>query len=612
MSAIRRLIAFLWKAITWIRIGLANLLFILLIIVVMVAIKPKQEVVMPDQIALRIAPSGFLVDQYSYVDPVTQIINNNDGKRMETLTRDVVKAIDHGANDDRITAILLELDELDGGGLSKIREIGSALERFKASGKSVYAVSDNFSQDQYLLASYADEIIMHPLGTLLITGYGSYRQYYKSLLDKLQINMHVFRAGEYKDAVEPYLRDDMSEASREHNSRWVSELWQHYSTTVETQRQLPGGSLNLFVNQMDRFLAANGGNSAQTALQLKLIDTLATHPQQEALLIEKLGEDDHQSYRALDHFQYLRFIKREQLAMPHKDKVALIVARGMILDGDHPPGTIGSETMSELIQQAREDDRIKALVLRVDSGGGSAFASEVIRQQLLELQSEGKPVLISMGSVAASGGYWIGMGAQEVWATPTTITGSIGVFSALPTLENSFESIGIHTDGVSSTELGGSMRLDRPLPPLAQRVLQQSVNNIYQRFLSLVADARNSTTDQIHQVAQGRVWTGEAAVSLGLVDHLGNLNDVIEAAAQSAGLTDYDIEEMKRPLSPAEQLAQEITQKLVRSGVRIPAAYQSLSGWLTQVGSPLKEAAELIKAHPPMTALAHCLECQIQ
>ncbi|WP_439136283.1 signal peptide peptidase SppA, partial [Pseudomaricurvus sp.] len=558
---IRRFFSAIWSILTWIRTSIANLLILLVILIIVVALLPKEAQQMPDEIALRVAPSGFLVDQYSYVDPVTQLLQQTSDEKAETLVKDVIKAIESGADDQRITSMVLDLNHLMGGGLSKLEEIGTALQRFKDSGKAIYAISDNYTQEQYYLASYADEVLMHPMGNLILTGYGSYRNYFKSALDKLHLKMHIFRVGEYKDAVEPYVRDDMSEASREHNSQWLNELWATYTSTVEQQRQLAEGDIDEFINNMDDRLAEHGGDTAATAAAMHLVDQLASHGQQNQFLISKVGKQrDSEEYRAIDFEDYLDFIPKPTAI--GSDKVGLLIAKGMILDGEQPEGTIGGETLSKLIRQAREDKSIKALVLRVDSGGGSAFASELIRQELDITRQQGIPVLVSMGSVAASGGYWIAMGADEIWATPTTITGSIGVFSAFPTLEESLAEIGISTDGIGTTDLAGALRMDRPLSPLAANVLQQSVNNIYQRFLHIVAENRQTTTAQVNAVGQGRVWTGLAAKDLGLVDELGNLQDTIAAAAEKAGLKEYKVLDIEKQLTPRERLAKQLAGEL--------------------------------------------------
>ncbi|GAB3094939.1 signal peptide peptidase SppA [Aestuariicella hydrocarbonica] len=605
---IRRTFSWIWNLVTFIRTSLANILFLVLVLVIVVVLLPKEVKQMPQQTALRIAPSGFLVDQYSYVDPITQLLEQSRQQHAETLVRDVIKAIDAGATDTRITSLVMDLNYLLGGGISKLEEIGAALQRFKDSGKPIYALSDNFSHEQYFLASYADEIMMHPMGGVVLTGFSSYRNYFKSALDKLELNMHVFRVGEYKDAVEPYLRDSMSEASREHNSQWLNELWSTYTSDVEQHRQLTNGGINDYINRMDQHFAANNGDPAETALALQLVDQLASHDQQNQYLISKVGKDhDTGEYRAMDYEDYLPFLSDPA---PHNNaKIGLLIAKGVILDGEQPEGSIGGDTLSKMIREAREDKNIKALVMRVDSGGGSAFASEVIRQELEITRQQGIPILVSMGSVAASGGYWIAMGADEVWATPTTITGSIGVFSAFPTVERSLAKIGISTDGVGTTDLAGSLRIDRPMTPLAKTVLQQSVDNIYQQFLNLVAQNRQTTSAQVNAIGQGRVWTGRAAKDLGLVDELGTLQDVIAAAAAKADLSDYEVFEIKKTLTPGEQFAKQLMGELARVTPHVNFRHSALAGVLASAEQQLEPLVELLNSGDPRSVYAHCLSC---
>jgi len=578
---IRRLLGFIWGSITWLRVALLNLVFIGLVLLVVSSMAPQELATMPEKMALRISPSGFLVDQYSYTDPLTQILEQSSREKAETRVLDVVEALQRAKQDTRVSSLVLELNHLLGGGLSKLEEIGAALQDFKASGKPIVAISDSYSQDQYYLASFADEIILNPMGAVLVTGYSSYRNYFKDALDKLALNYHVFRAGTYKDAVEPFLQNQMSDVSREHNRLWLEDLWRTYLERVETTRQLDAGSLNDYINNIDQHMARVGGDTAQLALQLGLVDKLRSRAELRKELIGKFGEDEQDDYQALDYWDYLDLTDVEQ--PQHRDKVGLLVASGIILDGEQPDGNIGSDTFSQLIRDARKNQQIKALVVRIDSGGGSAFASEVIRQELQATRDAGIPVVVSMGSVAASGGYWMAMASDEVWATPTTITGSIGVFSAFPTLEQSLSNVGIHTDGLATTELAGALRLDRELSPLAAGVLQQGVNHVYQQFLALVAEARNSTPAQVNQIAQGRVWTGNAALQLGLVDQLGSLSDAINAAAKRADLSQFEVEEVRKPLTPSEQFAQQLAQEFNAT----IALDTSKISWLTSLNTVL-------------------------
>lgn len=554
---IRRFFGAIWSTISWVRSALLNIIFLLLIVLIFGVLSSDEESSLPDQAALRIAPSGFLVDQRSYADPMTQVLQQNSPDDVETLVRDLVNAIDAAIVDTRITGIVLEPGKLIGGGLSKLDEIGQALTRFKLSGKPIIAVGNTFTQDQYYLASFADEIHMHPQGGLLLSGYGSYRNYYKSALEKLNVNYHVFKVGTYKDYLEPYIRNDMSAASKEHNGQWLNELWNMYTNQVETRRELTTGSINNYINNIDVKMTEVAGDGAQLALNDGLIDHLSSRPEMSQRLIQQFGIDKKSKrYAAIDAKIYGVHVKTKQTHTG--DKVGLIVASGTILDGDQPEGTIGGDSLAQLFRDARENDKIKAIVLRIDSGGGSAFASEIIREEIEISRKKGTPVVISMGSVAASGGYWISTSSDKVFATPATITGSIGVFGAFPTLENTLGDLGIYTDGLGTTKLAGSMRLDRELSPLAASVIQQGVEHVYANFLNKVAVARNSTPEAINSIAQGRVWSGTTAKQINLVDQLGYLEDAIKFAASLAEIETYRVEEIRKPLSPTEEFFQQL------------------------------------------------------
>ncbi|AOS98588.1 Protease 4 [Microbulbifer aggregans] len=607
---IRRFFGAIGGAITWLRRVFTNLLFLLLLLFVFAAIFGKEErLTVPQGAALKLAPTGFLVDERSPPRGLPAFLGGPPGP-VETRVKDLVDAIDYAAKDKRISSIVLELDYLMGGGLSKLEEVGAALQRFKSTDKPVYAIGDNFTQAQYFLASHADEIYLNPMGSVLLNGFGAYRNYFKSALDKLKVNFHVFRVGDYKDFIEPYTRDDMSPASRENNQRWLHELWGEYTEQVTGLRNLPPQAIDIFIEQLPQNLRDQNGSWAEAALANQLVDQLASRRVAVKALQEKIGAgDDDQTYKSIDAQPYLRHQRLTQLApKPGSSKVALISASGAIVDGEAPAGQIGSVTLGNLIAQAREKD-VAALVLRIDSGGGSAFASEAIRQELLATREAGIPVVVSMGSVAASGGYWIAAGGDEIWATPSTITGSIGVFGAFPTFEDSLESIGIFNDGVGTSDLAGTMRLDRPLPEAAADVLQLGVENTYDRFLRIVAEARSSTPEEVHKIAQGQVWTGRTAQQLGLVDELGNLNDAIAGAARLAELEDYELIEIKRELTPGERFMRTLSENI---DARIAAGIQSnlpLGAWLSSLEPALQPLAELQSYRDPRAIYARCMAC---
>lgn len=602
-----RLIAGLLSAIR----VLVNLVFVLILVAVIMSFVQKDVQPLPEQAALKIAPGGFLVEQKTYVDPLTQILEQSSPADAETLTHDLIEAIDRAAEDERITSLVMELDFLIGGGISKLEDIGDALARFKASGKIIVAVGDNYTQEQYYLASYADEIHLNPMGTVLLTGYGSYPSYLKEMLDKLRIHLNIFRVGTYKDAIEPFTRSNMSEASREHTTEWLNALWSVFTSRVEALRDLPAYAINDYANNLGSKLVAHNGDTAALALSAGLVDKLSTRPQMMARLQQLAGIGEEGDYNAIEVGRYLNHERRlESLQTePMGNKIGLIIAKGAIFDGEQPAGTVGSDTLSELFIQAREDDQIKAVVLRVDSPGGSAFASEVIRQEILLTKQQGKPVVVSMGSVAASGGYWIAMGADEVLASPTTITGSIGVFGIIPTFEDSLDALGIQSDGVGTTALSDFYQLNRPMSPQAKQVVQAGVDHVYDRFLTIVAEARESTTDQVHQVAQGRVWTGAKALELGLIDELGGLKQAIESAAELAELDVYDVEEVRRPLDFREQLLQEIANGQVGALVSAVPKNWLPSSLVSHFYGISKKIEVMAQFNDPRGMYLNCFEC---
>ncbi len=581
-GVIRRLFAGIGMFFTALRL-LINTALVLIVLVVLVNIFGQQTKPLPASAALTLIPSGTLVEQRSYTDPLTQLMEQRSPQDAETPVRDLVEAIDRAASDQRITALVLYLDYLQSGGISKLEEVGAAITRFKQSGKPVVAVADSYTQEQYYLASYADEIHLNPMGGVMITGFGYYGTYLKSAADKLKIRFHVFRAGEFKSAVEPFTRDDMSPAARQNTATWLNELWQAYHQQVESARGLQPGAIDNYVSTMHQRLAPLGGDLGRLAVDSGLVDRLSTRPEMARRLATLAGEDEH-GYLSIDHKTYLahQHLTSRDTGGP---AVGVIVASGNILDGDQPEGSIGGDTLAALLQTAREDRQLKALVIRVDSPGGSAFASEVIRNELEETRKV-MPVLISMGSLAASGGYWIAAGADEIWAMPTTLTGSIGVFGIVPTFEDSLASLGIHSDGVGSTRLADINHFDRPLSEEAGAIIQLSVDNIYSRFLNLVAEGRHTTPQAVEAVASGRIWTGRQAMEIGLVDSLGTYNDAINAAGLRVGLDKWQVKYIERPLSFQEQLLKQLAGSAVQ-------ARQWLAPWSALPPPLAKRAAEL-------------------
>ena len=579
MGIIRRIFRFIGSIISGIRtlLGVVIFGFVLIAIAGMFAddLQP-----IPDKGALYLAPTGFLVDQKAYADPLEKILAQ--GMESETLVRDVVEAVDAAASDSRITHLLLDTDYMTGAGLSKLEEISSALLRFKESGKPIIAVADNFSQQQYYLAAHADEIMLNPLGGVLITGFSAYSSYYKEALDKLKIKMHIFRVGDYKSAVEPYMGNSMSTGVKEERRAIIDELWQFYGSQVENLRGLPTGAINDYTNNLHTKLRSANGDSALLAKQQGLVDQVASRTQMLKYLNEVIPSTQGE-FNSINLKGYLSHIRREQItsAAAKQHRIALVVAKGTMMDGEQPEGSIGGDTLAGIFADLRKDENIKAVVLRVDSGGGSAFASEVIRDAMAATRAEGVPIVVSMGSVAASGGYWIATEADRVLALTTTITGSIGVYGVIPTVEDSMAALGIYSDGVSTAEISGIMQLDRAMTPQAEMFFQAGVDNVYTQFLALVADARNSTPVEVHEIAQGKVWTGEQALELGLVDQLGDLNEAIKVAAELANLADYMVDYRRKPLSVYEQLLVGMSSNVATSMISLGIEPQD--SWLPEI-----------------------------
>jgi protease-4 len=606
-SLLRRVFSALWNGITRVRRALANILFLLLIGLVYFAYVGGAPEPLPEQAALLLNPMGAIVDQRSPVEPVQALLGEQSPADHEVLLRDVIEAIDYARDDPAINSLVMELDQLMYVGISKTQEIVRAVESFKTSGKPVVAVGDYYTQDQYLLASHADSVIVHPLGGVALEGYSSYRNYFRGALEKISVNVHVFRAGEYKSAMEPFLRDDMSPGEKEVTGRWLDVLWGQFVSTVEQQRELADGAVNDYVNHFAERLAQQGGDTAQAALAAGLVDKMLNRQQANEYLTELVGASNEDGlYEAVMFDRYVN--RKRPLALPlHEDRVAVITAQGDMLPGEQPPGTIGGDSLAHLIRSTAEEEGVKAIVLRVNSGGGSMFASEIIRQQVLAARAAGIPVVVSMGAVAASGGYYIAAGADEIWATPSTITGSIGVFAAFPTFENLLQRMGIQTDGVGTTELAGSLRADRPLNPQLVEALNSGVEFAYRSFLQIVADGRDMTTAEVDTLAQGRVWSAPDALQAGLLDGLGSLEDAIAAAAARAGMEDYKVDYIEPPMSPAEMLMQQLAERAATLG--LGQAWVTAPTMMSVLQPVADAAAEIASLQDPGNLYLRCVSC---
>ena len=548
--------------------------------------------------ALVIEPHGQIVEQLSG-DAVERAIREARGDAAdETLLWDLVDAIRAAKNDDRVQALLLHLDFLAGGGQPTLDELTRAIDEFRSSGKKVIAAASGFEQPAYFVAAHADEIYIDPQGFVLIEGYGRYRQYYKALLEKIGVDMNVFRVGAYKSAVETYTRQDMSAEDREESMAFLEALWSNYQKQVTTARKLPADAVSQYVLQLADRVTAQKGDAAKVALDARLVTGIKTSEEVEQRLIELVGKDeDHDTrFAAIDLSDYVRLQKAEKVATGerNKDKLGIVVASGEILDGQQPPGAVGGETLASLIRDAREDEDIKALVLRIDSPGGSVTASEQIRRELQAFRKTGRPVVVSMGDLAASGGYYIAAQSDEILANNATITGSIGIFAAIPTINRTLDKIGVGVDGVATTPLASQMRIDRPLGPDVSRLIQGVIEKGYADFIGLVADGRKKTPAEIDGIAQGRVWSGAAALKNGLVDRIGGFDDAVKAAAKRAKLADgkYHVEFLEGDMSFAEQLAQRFEMRLATLAAGAMSEDQKRLARLAKTLDPMAREAD--------------------
>ncbi|MEO6279991.1 signal peptide peptidase SppA [Roseateles sp.] len=555
-----------WWLLDGTRRALTNLFVLLLLVIIVTALLTRGSKPLADKTTLVVKLDGSLVEQFSG-SPREQLMAQAQGRNVphQTRLRDVLAALDQAAKDDKIGAVLLDVEDLGGAGLAGLHEVSAALQRFKASGKPVLAYADSYSQRGYFLAAQASEVYVHPMGTVMIEGFGRHRTYYKDALDRLGVTAHVIKVGTYKSFAEPYTATGPSPATLEAEGLVYGELWSGFTGAIETARKLEAGSIAKTIAELPQRLAAVKGDPAQLVLQSKLVDGLKTRDEMRALLIRKGAKDEQsKSFRQVSLNEYLAYVKDAGTPSKLQPGVGIVVAEGEIVDGDAGPGRIGGDSTARLIRKAREDDAIKAVVLRVNSPGGSAFASEIVRRELELTRAAGKPVVVSMGDVAASGGYWIATSSDAVIADAGTITGSIGVFGILPTAEKLMDKLSLHTGGVTTTWLAGAGDPRRPLDPRLEAVIQSNIDNIYGRFTALAAQARKSTPEKIDAVAQGRIWTGAQAKERGLVDRLGSLDDAVQTAVKLGKLEVKDGDKprlvyVERDMSRKERLLASLT-----------------------------------------------------
>ncbi|AZT08174.1 TPA_asm: signal peptide peptidase SppA [Salmonella enterica subsp. enterica] len=599
-----------WRVLNFVREMVLNLFFIFLVLVgvgIWMQIGNGSNSEQTARGALLLDISGVIVDKPSTNHRLgalgRQLFGASSDRLQENSLFDIVNAIRQAKDDRNITGIVLDLKNFTGADQPSMRYIGKALREFRDSGKPVFAVGENYSQGQYYLASFANKIWLFPQGQVDLHGFATNGLYYKTLLDKLKVSTHVFRVGTYKSAVEPFIRDDMSPAAREADSRWIGELWQNYLHTVSANRQISPQQLFPGAQAIIDGLTSVGGDTAKYALDHKLVDALASSADVEKALTKQFGwSKTENNYRAISYYDY-------SLKTPADTggTIAVIFANGAIMDGEETPGNVGGDTTASQIRDARLDPKVKAIVLRVNSPGGSVNASEVIRAELAAARAAGKPVVVSMGGMAASGGYWISTPANYIVASPSTLTGSIGIFGVINTVENSLSSIGVHSDGVSTSPLA-DISMTKALSPEVQQMMQLSIEYGYKRFITLVADARKRTPEQIDKIAQGHVWTGEDAKANGLVDSLGDFDDAVAKAAELAKLKQWHLDYYQDEPTVLDMVMDSMTGS-VRA--MLPEAIQAM------LPAPLVSAANTVKAegdklaafNDPQNRYAFCLTC---
>ncbi|RZN46298.1 signal peptide peptidase SppA [Escherichia sp. E13S3] len=599
-----------WRLLNFVREMVLNLFFIFLVLVgvgIWMQVSSSDTKETAGRGALLLDISGVIVDKpdssQRFSKLSRQLLGASSDRLQENSLFDIVNTIRQAKDDRNITGIVMDLKDFAGGDQPSMQYIGKALKEFRDSGKPVYAIGENYSQGQYYLASFANKIWLSPQGAVDLHGFATNGLYYKSLLDKLKVSTHVFRVGTYKSAVEPFIRDDMSPAAREADSRWIGELWQNYLNTVAANRQIPAQQVFPGAQGLLAGLTKTGGDTAKYALDNKLVDALATNAEIEKALTKEFGwSKADKNYRAISYYDYA-------LKTPADtgDSIGVVFANGAIMDGEETQGNVGGDTTAAQIRDARLDPKVKAIVLRVNSPGGSVTASEVIRSELAAARAAGKPVVVSMGGMAASGGYWISTPANYIVANPSTLTGSIGIFGVITTVENSLDSIGVHTDGVSTSPLA-DVSITKSLPPEVQQMMQLSIENGYKRFITLVADSRNSTPEQIDKIAQGHVWTGQDAKANGLVDSLGDFDDAVAKAAELAKLKQWHLEYYVDEPTFFDKVMDNMSGS-VRA--MLPDTLQTmLPAPLASVASTVKSESDKLAAfNDPQNRYAFCLTC---
>ena len=603
-GAFVRIVRGAWRALDFSRRLVVNLIFLAIVVFVLSLLLARHPP-LASRTTLVLDPEGTIVEQYT-LDPTQRALENlSGGGRKQVQLRDLLRVIDAATRDSAIERIALVPDGIDGVGYATLRELGAALDRFRAAGKDVVAVSNGMTQQQYLLAAHASSILLDPEGSVLLEGLANYRSYFKTALDKLGVDVHLIRVGQYKSAAEPLILDAASAASKEEDSYWLGGIWQDYLAEVGKLRQIDPAGLTATIDQYGAAVTAHAGDLAKLALEQKLVDRIATRAEAREYLRSVGAPAGKHGFRQIEYGDYLAMVG-EQPAGGANGTVAVVVAEGEIASGDQPPGAIGGRSTAALVRAAREDDSVKAVVLRVNSPGGDAFASEEIRREVAAARAAGKPVYVSMGDVAASGGYWISMDGTKIYADPTTITGSIGIFGLFVSIPDALDKLGIHTDGVGTTPIADPLDVRRPMSPEVESVLTSVIDRGYRQFVGKVASARGKSPEQVDAIAQGRVWTGRQALERGLVDQLGDLHDAIAAAAAEAGLgNDYAVRYVERPMSPWQRVLLDIGNDSALAG-RLPLPASVLAAWLPQADWRAATTVASMLRTRPYAVFAQC------
>ena len=493
---------------------------------------------------LNLNIKGALVEELSQSDFERAFSQFSGESQTETLITDVIRVIRHAKDNEDISTLLISTDDFSGGSSTKLELIAKEITEFKTSGKKVIAYStQGYGTAQYYLAAFADEVHLHDYTSVFIDGYRRVRTYYKSFFDKFLIDANVFKVGEYKAFVEPYFRDDMSDEAKGNVIEWITVLWDGYLDQVSEARGISNESLKYFIDNPGLAAKQSAGDFAKAAIEYGVIDQLSNRREFRDYLYSIAPGEEEDEINIVGMNAYMNSVEMEPIFEESESNVGVIIAKGSIVDGSAGPGSIAGDDFVKIIRKAYNDESVKALVLRVDSGGGSAYASEVIADELEKFKNSGRPIIASMGGVAASGGYYISTPADKILAERHTITGSIGVGGFLPTFERALEYIGINEDGVSTVDITTSVA--ESLTEKDKALLQMGTDLVYDKFIAKVADNRGVTKEEIDQIARGKVWIGSKALEIGLVDEIAGIDRAIELAAELAEI-DEELMGVKR------------------------------------------------------------------